>query len=341
MTKAAAVLLVAILSLALAWSVLRVFDASFETGGIYPASSSLRKDPLGASVLFESLARLIPATERNYLPLERSHWAKRTLLVLAVAPPQLMPGKILDYRTIEQFARQGNRVVLALETAHIDADAFQFLEKPWGLKFERSGTPIEREVRFNPGPDWTVLPGSPDGADLIERRLGQGSLVLSTSTDMFTNGGLANSPDPLRLVSIIGEAEGVVFDEAHFGIVQSGSIMSLLRGFHLQGLLCGLLLLGALVVWKFSFSFPPAPRLSPRPRLEGRRSFSGLIALLRRNLSTADLVTACWHEWLKGATRPLLPDQRLRVEHELRNTASHPVVALRAIHEILYRRKTD
>jgi hypothetical protein len=341
MNRAPAVLLVAILCIALTWGVLSVFDASFETGGIYSAASSLRKDPAGTSVLFESLARLIPATERSYLPLERAHFSNRTLLVLGVPALQLAPGSVLEYRIVDQIARQGNRVVLSLETSLMDAAALQPLEKAWGLKFHNGETSDEPGIYFNAGPNWTVLRESRDGVDLIARRLGPGSVVLSASTSLFTNGGLASSPDTALLASIVGETEGVVFDETHFGIVESGSIMSLLRGFRLQGLLCGFLILGALFVWRFSFSFPPISRARQDRGMEGRRSSSGLIVLLRRNLSSGDLVSVCWQEWLKGTTRPLTPELRLRAEQELRNAGTQPTSALRNIHEILQRRRTD
>ncbi len=75
--------------------------------------------------------------------------------------------------------------------------------------------------------------------------------------------------------------------------------------------------------------------------MEGRRSFSGLVALLRRNLSPADLAIACWQEWLKGAPRALQPGRRIQVEQELIAGGVQPTRALQNIHEILNRKRAD
>ena len=94
MGRPAALFVLAALSGAFVWSVLAVFDAGFESGGVYPAFSSLRKDPDGTSVLFDSVQRLAPATERSYLPFESVEWSHRTLLLLGARSEQLLPGTL-------------------------------------------------------------------------------------------------------------------------------------------------------------------------------------------------------------------------------------------------------
>ena len=342
MTRPGALLLLAALSIAFAWTVLSVFNAGFEGGGIYPASSSLRKDPDGASVLFESVSRLAPATERSYLRLESMRCSGKTLLLLGAQPEQLVQGGVLDHRAIESLAQQGNRVVLAFQAGLLATqDQIQAIEKAWGVKIQNAGTEDQPEIQFGANPNWTVMRGAGAHADVIERLFAPGSLVLVASSTMFANSALADSPDTALLVSIIGGSDGIVFDESHLGIVESGSVMGLLRAFHLQGLLIGMLVLVALFVWKNSTSFPPAPRSRPRQRIEGRRSFSGLVALLRRNLGSADLAAACWHEWLKGAPRTVSPHRRVQVEQELVEMGAQPLRALRNIHEILNRKRAD
>ena len=342
MTRRGASLLLVALSVALVWSLLAVFNAGFEAGGIYPAFSSLRKDPDGASVLFESVKRLAPATERSYLPLETVRWSHRTLLLLGASPEHLLPASVLDQHVIERLARQGNRVVLAFRPGlWASDDVVHEIEKSWGVNIRNDGTKDVREMHFSANPNWTVLQGKPDRADVIERSFGSGSLVLAASSEMFTNGALADSPDTELLIAVIGPNNGIVFDETHLGIVESGSVMGLLRAFHLQGLLFALLVPVALFVWKYSTSFPPAQRSGPPRRIEGRRSFSGLVALLRRNVAPVDLAAACWQEWLKGAPRTLAPQRRSLVEQELIQTGFQPLRALSKIQEILNRKRTD
>jgi hypothetical protein len=342
MTRTGSLLLLGALLVALAWSVLGMFSAGFEAGGIYPVFSSLRKDPEGTSVLFESIRRLAPTTERSYLPLASARWSGRTLLLLGAAPEQLLESTPLDRRVVESLALQGNRVVLALKSEIVASKAaIEGIQKAWGVKIQNAGTQDEPEIQFSANPDWTVVQGDREHADIIERAFGAGSLVLVASSTVFTNGALAESPDTGLLVTIMGASEGIVFDEAHLGIVEAGSVMKLVGALHLQGILFGLLIPVGLFVWKCSASFPPAARSGPTQHVEGRHSFSGLVALLRRNLASADLAVACWQEWLRGAPRALTPERQAQVEQELIVRGGQPLYALRNIHEILNRKRTD
>ena len=342
MTRSGALLLLAALSAALAWSLLGVFNAGFEAGGIYPAFSSLRKDPAGTSVLFESVKRLAPSTQRSYLPLESVRWSHQTVLLLGASPEQLLAGSVLDQHLVETLARQGNRVVLALRPGLWASDqAVETIEKAWGVKILNEGEKDAREMHFRANSKWTALEGNSEHADVIERPFASGSLVLVASSEVFANGALADSPEATLLASILGPNNGIVFDEAHLGIVESGSVMGLLRAFHLQGLVLGLLLPVALFVWKCASSFPPAPPSGPARQMEGRRSFSGLVALLRRNVAPADLAAVCWQAWLKGAPRALAAQRRSLVERELIDTGARPLQALPKIQEILNRKRTD
>jgi hypothetical protein len=342
MTRTVALLLLSALSIALAWSVLAVFNAGFEAGGIYPAYSSLRKDPDGTSVLFESLKRLAPATERSYLPLENALWSHRTLLLLGAGPEQLLPGNALDHRVLENLARQGNRIVLGFTPGlSVTPEVVAEIEKAWDVKIQIDPDSDDRRMHFSAHPHWRMLHGEPESADVIERPYGAGSLVLVASGAVFTNSELADAPDTALLSSMIGSSGDVVFDEAHLGIAETGSVMGLLRAFHLEGVLFGMLLPLALFIWRCARSFPPVPRSGPKQQIDGRRSFSGLVALLRRNLSPADLAAVCWQEWLKGAPRALPMHRRSLVEQELIQTGAQPIGALRNIHEILNRKRTD
>lgn len=342
MTRTGSLLLLGALLAALAWSVLGLFNAGFEAGGIYPAFSSLRKDPDGASVLFESISKLAPATERSYLPLASARWSGRTLLLLGAVPEQLVESAPLEHREVEGLARKGNRVVLALKPGALAGkDVVEEIQKAWGVKIQNAGTEDQPEIQFSADPNWTVLQGDREHADIIDRAFGAGSLVLVASSVMFSNGALAESPDTGLLVSIIGASEGIVFDESHLGIVEAGSVMKLVGALHLQGILLGLFIPVGLFVWRCSASFPPAPRSNSTQQIQGRHSFSGLVALLRRNLAPADLAAACWQAWLKGAQRVPSLERRARVEQELTASGAQPLYALRNIHEILNRKRTD
>lgn len=56
--RALVLLLVCLIAVAFIWGVLEIFDMRFARGDIYPPYSSLRADPLGTRVLYQSLGRL-------------------------------------------------------------------------------------------------------------------------------------------------------------------------------------------------------------------------------------------------------------------------------------------
>jgi len=338
-SRPAAVAILAALAIGLAWGVLSLFGARFEAGAIYPEFSSLRKDPAGTSVLFESLQRIAPATERSYPPFQNVAWSDRTVLLLGVDPAQLLPGAALDRALLEPLARKGNRVVLAFRgNRWAGQEVIESVKNAWHVEIQNGGTKDAPELHFRAGAEWNSFNGDPD---FIERAYGSGSLVLLASSVVFLNATLADAPDSKLLAAIVGETSAIVFEEAHLGIVESGSVMGLLRTFRLEGIIFGLLLPFALCVWRYSTSFPPAAPLIRGQRVEGQRSFSGLVALLRRNLSPKDLAATCFAEWLKGAPKALPLHRRELAERELAARSAEPLLALRHIDQILSRKRND
>ena len=74
-----------VLSAVFAGGVLYLFNRQFAAGGVYPEYSTLRSDPAGAKLIFESLRRLPGVTvARNYLPLDRVSDRDSTVIMLGV-----------------------------------------------------------------------------------------------------------------------------------------------------------------------------------------------------------------------------------------------------------------
>jgi hypothetical protein len=88
----------------------------FESGDVYPPSSSLRSDPLGAMILFESL-RALPGVkvQRDHNAVNRLPAGQQTTyLHLAAKSGQWreMPPDL--YRVIDRFLLEGGRLVITL-----------------------------------------------------------------------------------------------------------------------------------------------------------------------------------------------------------------------------------
>ena len=99
----------------------------------------------------------------------------------------------------------------------------------------------------------------------------------------------------------IGGARRVEFDENHFGVSDTGSVGVLLRKYGLEGGVAVLLVAAALFMWRSASSFLP---FQERPREEavaGRDAQQGLTALLRRSVPEAELLDACYAEWMRTA----------------------------------------
>src|SRR5580704_332532 len=97
-SKIRAVLFAAILA-GFVIGIIHLFQLRFNSGDIYPAYSSLRADPLGVKMLYESLDRLPGiSVDRFYLPDSKLSGNPRRALVIAG-----LPGMSLEDMSPEDF----------------------------------------------------------------------------------------------------------------------------------------------------------------------------------------------------------------------------------------------
>jgi len=199
------------------------------------------------------------------------------------------------------------------------------VKQKWGFEFATAPLPSERagdRARLvTPGKrplpaalDWhspvvfTNLDGSWEaiyarGTNpvVVERVLGAGTIVMDTDTYLLSNEAMVNDRHAAFLAWLIGPARRVVFDEAHFGIVESTGVAILMRNYRLHGLAAGLILLAGLFVWKNSMSFLPSyPETSASEQVMGKEASAGFVNLLRRNIRPADVLTVCFEQWTKS-----------------------------------------
>jgi hypothetical protein len=104
---------------------------------------------------------------------------------------------------------------------------------------------------------------------------------------------------------LAGPATEIVFDENHFGVVETGSVVKLMRKYHLEGALAVLLLVAGLFLWRSASSLLPSRAPRAEHALTGRDSLEGMTALLRRGIAERDLVRICVEEWKKTSLNDL------------------------------------
>jgi hypothetical protein len=136
---------------------------------------------------------------------------------------------------------------------------------------------------------------------VIERSFGRGTLVMATDSYFLSNEALLKDPHTDLLSWWIGDNKNIIFDEAHLGVVESPGVAGLIRKYRLHGLALGLLLLAGLFIWKNTASFVPPYLEDARAEfVAGKDSAAGFVNLLRRNISSGEIVDLCFAEWKKS-----------------------------------------
>jgi hypothetical protein len=177
------------------------------------------------------------------------------------------------------------------------------------------------------GGGW-VAEGTVDGKPVIaSRRFGQGELIVVADSGFASNEGVWRDRRTEFLLSLIGDAPLVVFDERLLGTVEDPGLMTLVRRLGLHGLILGGAFLLVLLVWQGL-----CPLVPPDPARDrgtdkngttlGRDSVDGLVSLLQRGLAPARLLhdgIARWLHTRKSGPAPSAADiERAR---QLANTA--------------------
>lgn len=172
-----------------------------------------------------------------------------------------------------------------------------------------SGLPLPEALNWHSGmvfsgldKAWrTIYARGPD-AVVIERRFGPGSVVMMSDSYLLSNEAMSKDRHADLLAWLAGANPQVVFDEAHFGIVDDPGIAGLIRQYRLAGLAAGLLVLAGLFIWKNLSSLVPA-RAEEKSSgyVAGKDGGAGFVNLLRRNIPAAEVLNACFAEWKKSS----------------------------------------
>jgi len=227
-------------------------------------------------------------------------------------------------REYEELTSKGARLVIAflpVSTPWTDKEVSP-VETRWDIHFkykemqeDKGEIPRQTALVLRGGKAWKTLPG---GA--LERPLGKGSVVLLADSYPLSNEGLREVHDSQLIIQLAGPAREIVFDENHFGVVETGSVVKLMRKYHLEGALGVLVLVAILFLWRSASSLLPSRAPQAEQAVAGRDSLEGMTALLRRGIAEKDLVRTCFEEWkktsLNGQKAPLNALNRALLDHK-------------------------
>jgi hypothetical protein len=203
------------------------------------------------------------------------------------------------------------------------------------LKLPRSISWHSTLVFTNLHAGWKTIYARGRNPVLIERPLGNGTLVFAADTYLVSNEALLRERHPTLLAWLIGPATRVIFDETHLGVAEEPGVATLLRKYRLHGLLAALAALAALFVWRQSVPFVPATdEHAGANHVAGRTAAAGFVNLLRRSIPANKLLAVCVAEWEKSFPRhSRLPSVRKLAQGQ------DPVVAYHNIRQLFSERK--
>lgn len=120
----------------------------FESGDVYPPASSLRSDPLGTMIFYESLKELPGITvERDHSAVNKlPDGVKTTYLHLAARARdwETMPTDL--YRLVDRFLLQGGRLVITLAPEYFDRE-FEAMKAKLEKKVEKKEDKEESDAK--------------------------------------------------------------------------------------------------------------------------------------------------------------------------------------------------
>jgi hypothetical protein len=309
----------------------QMFRVRSEVNGVYPEYSSLRADPKGYRVLFETLSSLGSIqVQRFEEPFKELPSASGKILVLA----GLHPGGFSTDETklLDDWMKKGGTLLLAFSSPPIaqnekEQQPGQEQQKnksvrddigkseTWGYRIFWTKLSLVTELQSNlfadqfswaghlyiqpTKSDWEVMAKARDLPVVLQRNFGAGKLVLLADSYPLSNVALAAHRNAALVSWLFPQHSTVVFDESHFGIVNRPGIIGLARRYGLDGAFVAILGLAGLYLWASRYSLKPVRRVqadseSAVPGIGGNEIFANL---LRRTLPATDLCATCLQIW--------------------------------------------
>lgn len=210
--------------------------------------------------------------------------------------PEDMPNRIsLRKRWGVEFAR------IPLKQSAADTYVAETAENQTDLPLPEALAWHSALVLTNLDAAWQTIYTRSNRPVMVERQFGRGSVVIATDSYFVSNEAMWKDRQPELLAWFVGPSRQVVFDEAHFGIVEQTGIAVLMRRYRLTGLVGGLVVLALLFIWKNSTSLvPPPPTADAEGCVTGRGATAGYVNLLRRNIPPREILNVIFDEWTKA-----------------------------------------
>lgn len=299
--------------------------------------SSLREDPYGTSLLFDSYARAGYQVKRSQDEdsLSEQNAGSTTAFFIggyAFNDWEERLGKIQNTGKfsgrLEAFLARGGRIVLIQPAWKLKSESQGWeVENKWNNNSKKSGpTWISPDVQEMPagsemmylGADapwlktddhWIALyagPAKPDAKPdtsgnvyMAMRRAGNGELIAASQEWFLLNETIKTRPNPVLLDFLTGGRPVIWVDETLHGLQQSQGVLWLLHRYRLQVAL--MLFWAALLalLWSMSGNLMRRPRRDRNAQIVRQGESAGVAArhLLQRSIPAEQVVAECWGQY--------------------------------------------
>jgi hypothetical protein len=298
--------------------------------------SSLREDPYGTSLLFDSYGRAGYQVKRSQD--EDSLSDENALSTTAffvgghsfdrMSESGNLPSGGKFGKRVEDFLARGGRVVLIAPARKLKSDSQSWeVENKWNQTPHESGpTWVSPDPTSMPagsekmylGADapwlktdaaWTALySGAPDAkveADspvhvyMAMRRVGNGELIAASQESFLLNETIKTHPNPALLEFLAGGRRVVWVDETLHGLHQDEGVLWLVQRYRLQAALLLFWATLLALLWSMSGDLVRRPTRNRDAHIMRHSEGAEVAArrLLQRSIATEKVVGECWEEF--------------------------------------------
>jgi hypothetical protein len=299
--------------------------------------SSLREDPYGTSLLFDSYARAGYRVDRNQDEdsLADQDAPKTTAFFIGGYGFGFTENESENTRAVdkfrgqlEEFLSRGGRVVLIDHPGKLQSKSQGWeVENHWSHPDEPSSPtwvspdlsvmPTGSEMMFlnahipwlKTDAHWTALYSRTVESDvktkvsmrvyMAMRKVGKGELVAVSQEWFLVNETIKNHPNPVLLDFLTGGRPGIWVDETLHGLQQDKGVLWLVQRYRLQPAL--MLFWGALLalLWSMSGDLLRRPARDQIAQIMRHGESAGVAGrrLLQRSIAAESVVAECWNQF--------------------------------------------
>lgn len=332
-------IMIGFLVLFFTFSAYKIMSMQYRKGDIYPQYSSLRHDPMGTSIFFQSLKKMgykVETIMEERLP---ENVDPQNTILFSLSPSFFISKEsreeiisfILRGGRVFVSDKHDNRLMSFFDTHILSGENNNNKRKNDNneQKDERNAIPEEifnfaneRLKVFNKSTLKSNWPKSKTVYKFKEQDIiillnhGKGDIIISSETYFISNESLVKEPPVRFLTWIMNGRKRVMVDEFHHGISYKKGISFLLKKYNLYWFIAYLILIFFLYLWH---ALPYFQNPLPRPstgNFNTQSSLHGYTQLLTKTIPKNKLLDICIDQWIKGSkNRFLMERNKKAIKH--------------------------